>query len=94
MTYLVDEDRARIRRGLARYWSRFFEPIGVSKADLRAAVDATDVFVEDNQVAYNSVLPEAAQTELAQAQKTLLFCAVALARVDIPMLRRVFGEVD
>jgi len=27
-------------------------------------------------------------------QKTLLFCAVALARVGIPVLRKMFGEVE
>jgi len=78
-----------------RWWSNLREALGdLSKADLQAAVSATDAWIDDNQVSYNNTLPEAARTELTQSQKTLLFCSVALARVNIPILRRVFGEVD
>lgn len=62
-------------------------------SDWRDAVDATDTWIDDNQASYNSALPEAARTALTQSQKTLLFCSVAMARVSIDFLRRVFGEV-
>ena len=95
MAELSTEDRARIWRGLMRYWSNLREAVaGLTKAELQAAVDATDVWIDANQVGYNAALPEAARTNLTTAQKTLLFCAVAMARVSIPFLRRVFGEVD
>lgn len=94
MADLSDADRQRIWRGLMRWWSNLRQAMALNKSDLKAAVDATDTWIDDNQTAYNNALPEAARTNLDQAQKTLLFCAVALARVDIPMLRRVFGEVD
>ena len=94
MAQLSDENRAKVWRGLMRWWSRLHEAMALNKADLRAAVDATDNWIETNQATYNNALPEAARNNLTAAQKTLLFCAVALARVDIPMLKRVFEEVD
>ena len=94
MAVLSDTDRARVRRGLARYWSRWWTGTTISKTDMRAAVNATDDFIDNNQGAYNQALPEEARTALTQTQKTLLFCAVALARVGILTLKCVFGEVD
>jgi len=94
MAQLPGIDRVRIRRGLARYWSSIWEELHLSKSELLAAVDATDTFIDDNQAAYNSALPEVARTHLMQEQKVLLFCTVALARVSIACLRRIFGEVN
>ncbi|NIV29465.1 MAG: hypothetical protein GWN58_08130 [Anaerolineae bacterium] len=95
MAQLSAEDRERIQRGLMRYWSGLFESLGdLTKQELLAAVNATDTWIDDNQVSYNTALPEPAKTELTQDQKTLMFCAVALMRVSLPFLRQVFGEVD
>jgi hypothetical protein len=94
MAELSTTDRQRIWRGLMRWWSNLREPLALAKVELQAAVDATDAWIEANQAAYNNALPVAARNNLTAAQKTLLFCAVALARVDIPTLRRLFGEVD
>ncbi len=44
---------------MVRIWSDFRELLGgFSKADLRSAVDATDVWIENNQASYNNALPE------------------------------------
>lgn len=97
MAILSEEDRQRVWRGLMRWWSvvgRGDAPGGLLKADLRAAVDATDTWIENNQAAFNSALPAAARSGLTLTQKTLLFCAVALARVGLATLRSLFGEVD
>lgn len=91
---LTTEDRARVHRGLMRAWSQDQEAVDVLKSELLAAVEATDTWIEDNQAAYNAALPLAARNNLTSLQKTVLFCAVALARAGIPLLRRVFGEVD
>jgi len=78
-----------------RYWSNLWENCGaLSKADLRAAVDATDTWIDNNQASYNAALPEPSRTELTAAQKTLLLCAVALMRQGVGFLRQIFGEVD
>jgi len=94
MAQLSDADRARIWRGLMRYWSNLREWAHSPNQDLRGAVDATDAWIDDNQASYNAALPEAARNALTTFQKTLLFCAVALARVNTAMLRRIFGEVN
>jgi hypothetical protein len=94
MAVLSTADRARIWRALQRYWSNLREAVDLSKAELLAAVDATDGWIDDNQGAYNTALPSAAQSGLTAAQKTLLFCAVALLRVDpgvAALLRRALG---
>lgn len=80
MAQLPDEDRRRIWRGLMRHWSSFFTSMKLTKAEIRAAVDATDTWIDGNQTSYNAALPTAARNELNQVQKTLLFCAVALVR--------------
>jgi len=91
---LSDLDRKRITVGLMRYWSSIWEVVGVSSTDLRAAIDATDGWIDDNQISFNNALPNPAKSNLTLAQKTLLFCSVALARVSIPFLKKVLGEVD
>ncbi len=53
---------------------------GITKPQLQAAVDATDQWIEDNQTAYNTALPTAARNNLTLAQKTFLFCYVAMRR--------------
>jgi hypothetical protein len=65
-----------------------------TKADLLSAVNATDTWIDNNQSAYNSALPEPFATDATLAQKTFLFCVVAIARVSITALRRFVGEVD
>ncbi len=94
MAELSTEDRQRIWRGLMRFWSDSQTGQPWSKAELQSAVNATDTWINDNQVSYNSALPEPFQTNATAAQKTLLFCCVAAARVSIAFLRRLIGEVD
>lgn len=55
----------------------------VTKADLAAAIAATDQWIDDNQAAFNTALPTTARTTLSTAQKTFLFCYVALRRAGL-----------
>lgn len=92
---LTTQDRDRVWRGIMRYLSANLSQTGdLSKHDLRDAVAATDDWIEANQADYNAALAQPARDGLSAAQKTLLFCAVALARVSITALRKIFGEVD
>ena len=69
MAVLTDTERHQITNGLMRYWSRIFAVLtGVAKADIKAAVDATDDWIDTNQAAFNSTLPAAARTCLTSAQ--------------------------
>jgi len=94
MAELSAADRQRIWRGLMRYWSDSQTGQPWSKADLQAAVNAADTWIDDNQTGYNTALPDTFKNNATQAQKTLLFCAVALARVSIDFLRKVLGDID
>ena len=53
---------------------------GLTKADLAAAIGATDDWIDSNAAAFNSALPLPARTALTAAQKTYLFCYVAMRR--------------
>ena len=95
MAVLPEIDRKRIRMGLVRYWSRRWESTGsMGKGDIKPAVDATDAWIEANQASYNAALPATFRNNATMEQKTLLLCAVALMRVSLNFLRRIFGEVD
>ena len=75
---------ATSRLRTAAQWMRTqTEPCGFTKADLRAAVDATDTWIDDNAAAFNTALPAAFRTTASPTQKTLLFVYVALRRADM-----------
>jgi hypothetical protein len=91
MATLSTADRQRIWRGLMRYWSNLRETTDVGKALLLTLVGETDQWIDDNAASYNSAL---SVNSLTATQKTLLFCAVALLRVDpglAVLLRRALG---
>lgn len=80
MAALPDLDRVRV-------WAHFMRhpgaTLGLSKADLRAAVDATDDWIDTNAATFNLALPLSARTALSASQKTLLFCMVAMRRAGL-----------
>lgn len=74
MAILSDADR---REAWARWMRENQEEIGILKADLRAAVNAADQWVEDNQASYNSAIPQPARSAMTDKQKArLLFYVV------------------
>lgn len=70
------------RARVAAQWMRDNSTVlgTLTKAELRAAVDAADQWIDDNQAAFNTALPAAARTGLTLTQKTMLFCWVAMRR--------------
>lgn len=70
--------------GRLAVWRTFqrenLEAAAFSKTDLRAAVDATDQWIEDNTAAYVAALPAAFRTSSSAAQKTALFAWVLWRR--------------
>jgi len=52
----------------------------VTKPELRAAVDATDDWIEANQAGFNAALPQPFRGAATVPQKTFLFCYVAMRR--------------
>lgn len=93
MAALPDMDRARVWRGVMRALD-FGSVPNVTKSDLRAAVDATDAWVEANAASYNIALPVIFRNNATAGQKALLVAVVAM-RYGVEWLRRVLGvEVD
>jgi hypothetical protein len=56
---------------------------GLIKADVSAALNATDQWIEDNQSSYNTALPLPFRTTANLTQKTLLFAYVAFRRAGL-----------
>ena len=94
MAILSDSDRIKTRRCFTHYFSLFRLATDLSKEEIKSAVDATDDWIDDNQVSFNNALPVLVQNSLTTTQKTLLFCAVALARTSIAFLEKAFGGID
>ena len=75
MAYLSESDRANIWAEFMRDRDEFFKNDtygNMTKADLRAAVDALDAFLEDNKVAINNSIPQPARNALTSKQKARL----------------------
>jgi hypothetical protein len=84
MAVLPDEDRRRTWAHLMRELRDLgLGPISVTKADLRAALNATDAWIEANQTAFNNAIPQPARGAMSTEQKTLMFCLVAMRRAGI-----------
>lgn len=78
---MTSGQRATVAVSLMAALSQLFEVVtGLSKADFRTAVDATDQWASDNASSYNSALPTAARNALTAPQKARLLAAVVLAR--------------
>lgn len=83
MAVLSDSDRLFVWRAFMRLNT---EACPFTKVALRAALDATDQWIDDNSTAFNTALPAGAGSFRATAslqQKTLLFCFVAMRRAGL-----------
>jgi hypothetical protein len=80
MAVLTTQQREEIHAHVCR---RYGYGGGVTKSDVQAAVDATDSWIDSNAASFNAALPDPAKSVLSGAQKTLLFCYVALKRAGI-----------
>lgn len=77
MAVLADAERAAVQA----LWMRLnAESCGITKADLRAAVDALDAFLDTNAATINSAIPQPARGALSSAQKARLLSLVAMRR--------------
>jgi len=84
MAVLSDADRQVATRAFVRQvFVQMANTATLDHTDLKAAVDATDSWIDTNAAAYNLTLPTAARTTLTATQKTLLFCYVALRRAGL-----------
>jgi hypothetical protein len=87
MAVLTETQRFKVWGALMREWQALGQPPTVVKGDIRAAVDATDDWIETNQANFNAALPDPFRSNMSLEQKTLLFCFVALKRAGL-LVRR------
>lgn len=84
MAVLSDNNRAAVCAQLQDEVSNVREALsGVTKADLRAAVNAVDAWVEANAAAYNSAIPQPVRGALTAKQKARLLYLVSLKRLGV-----------
>jgi dTDP-4-dehydrorhamnose reductase len=76
MTVLTNAERIDSWAEFMRDQSRKRLPLGLTKAELRAAVDAIDDWIEANASAFNTAIPQPARSALDTDQKTALFTYV------------------
>lgn len=77
---MTSPERAACTTALMREFSRLASALGVTKAQLRAAVDAADTWCDDNAASFNTALPVAFRTTATNAQKNLLLTFVLRRR--------------
>ena len=84
MAVLTDQDRFEVWADVMRQTAislALDEPIGnITKQDLRAAIDALDVWLNDNAASANSAIPLPARTALSARQKAALLMYVISKR--------------
>jgi hypothetical protein len=80
-------DETNRRRTWLRWMRDNTEPVAFDKNALRAAIDATDDWIDANQASFNAALPQPFRGSASATQKTLLFCYVAMRRRGVDMLR-------
>jgi hypothetical protein len=84
MAVLPDANRIEIwTKWMQDLSSRLADTGTLSKADMRAAVNATDDWIETNQASYNTALPAAFAAAATAKQKAELFMLVALKKFGI-----------
>jgi hypothetical protein len=84
MAALSNTDRAALHHWLMRDASALRQVFaGLSKADIRAAVDAADSWADTNAASYNLALPLAARTNLTAKQKAMLLEYVIRRRYEV-----------
>ena len=83
MAILDEASRVAVWAELMRKYSSDGNNIGITKQDLRAAVDALDDFMDDNAGTINNALPEPAKGSLTPAQKALMLSFVVLKRYKV-----------
>lgn len=79
MAVLSNAERAALWADVMRQGESF----ALTKADLRAAVDAVDAWADANASSFNSAIPQPARGALTTRQKALLLMFVIRRRWEV-----------
>lgn len=77
---LTTQQRTDLRADIGRFMSETRTPFNLTKAQVDAAIAATDDWIDANAASFNSALPTAARNNLTASQKAQLFHLVAMRR--------------
>lgn len=80
---LTGAQRQEVHEEIMRELSQLRSSLAVTDPELKAAVDATDTWIESNQAGYNAALPEPFRSAASTKQKAGLFMWVASKRFGI-----------
>lgn len=84
MAVMTDPDRAACSTEYQQDASALRDVLaGLTKADIRAAVNAVDQWVNDNASAFNLAIPQPARANLTSTQKARLLVFVARKRYNV-----------
>lgn len=84
MAILSDTDRAALHREAMQDASNDRAVIGgITKADLRAAINAADTWVDGNSASFNTAIPQPARGALTAKQKARLLLYVVRRRYEV-----------
>ena len=82
MAALSDNDRATLHAEFMRVRDNVLA-LGITKAELRAALNAADDWADANASSFNTALPQPARGAMTSKQKTLLLSYVILKRAGV-----------
>lgn len=82
MAVLSESDRQGVFAGVNRD-PPTIQGLGITKAELRAAVDAVDQWIDDNASAFNTAIPQPARGALTAKQKASLLVHVVRRRWEV-----------
>lgn len=80
MIAMPDADRAATSTALQRFFSQTAAAVGITKPELKTAVDAVDDWCDANATSFNTAIPQPARSALNSSQKAMLLAYVALRR--------------
>lgn len=83
MAYLVDNEVIDSMSDMMDGLSKRFEPIGVTKPELKSALVAIDAYIEDNAALINTSIPQPARTNLTKSQKAEIMVFILTKRYKV-----------
>lgn len=83
MAVLSDPDRAALTAEWQRDPAFRSESCSITKADLRAAINGLDAYLDSNAIAINNAIPQPARGALTQKQKARLLIYVVRRRYEV-----------
>jgi hypothetical protein len=82
MAALSDSDRASLNAEFMRVRDNILA-LGITKAQLRLAVNAADDWADANAAAFNTAIPQPARGAMTSKQKIMLLMYVILKRAGV-----------